>query len=291
MLCEGGKYSEVLGATSAASCLACEAGKSSAPGVTSSSSCYSVATDQAAFYNSISENGNNKMASGGEVVVSVGTFTCGTCYSSTLMYLLVDMHGTITCEGVDEGGCVQDGEGNRSVMFVHGTSGETLFIRGLSFHRGSFTAGGGLYTDDDALVTLINCVFTQNTATNSAFGGGGIYAMSGSMNVHTTNFESNTAASGNGKDIMTVNAVVTIFSTCTDGDGGSPDEREYLQGHLSPPLPPHPLTPSSFPSSQLPCRVRPRHGHSIRCKWNLHRHAQVLHGGDLQHLFGRDGPE
>ncbi|GMI01202.1 hypothetical protein TrST_g6997 [Triparma strigata] len=235
VLCEVGDYSDTLGSISVGTCQACGSGMSSAPGATSSSSCYSVATGQSSFYNLISQNGNNKMAPGGKVIVSVGTFKCGTCHSQDRMYYLSNMYGSIACEAVDEGGCVQDGESESGrVMVVQGTSGQTLMIRGLTFHRGSYSVGGGLLTLGDAIVTLINCAFTQNSATNSELGGAGIDAATGSVNLYTTRFESNLATSGNFIDMMVENGVITIFPTCADGSGGSPNEQSDLDTGIRP---------------------------------------------------------
>ena len=184
--------------------------------------------DQVTFFHTVNHNGNAKMANGDEAVLNVGTWTCGECDSShSGMYSTQNLYGTIRCKQ-DDLGCVQDAESNRRIMYVYGTAGEVLTIRGIHFYQGQSLLGGGMY-NEGAIVSLELCYFTScraNGSGHSSYGGGAVYTFAGSLQVYATSFSSNTAATGDGADIFTWGGAVTVHNTCPVGEGGAPAEGE-----------------------------------------------------------------
>ena len=210
--------------------------------------------DHEAFYNKISYSGNAKMSNGDEVVATEGVYQCGTCYNSDRMYYISWLNGVIRCE-TDELECKLDGEGSRRVMMVDGTRGGTLSLRGFHIHRGVSSLGGGIYTTDDANVILSIMKFTECQATGSDWGGGAIFAVSGTINIYAVEFSGNSAASNKGDDIYTYLAdAVTIHSTCpTDMLGGTPTQGENPACLLLATFPPtYPLIPSPLHRHTIP---------------------------------------
>ena len=173
--------------------------------------------DQYGLYHKISEDGNALMSDGDEVVAAEGVYSCGTCHSSKIMYLITGLSGVVRCKNNDLQ-CTLDGEGSRRVLSV---SGGTLDLRGLHVHRGSYTYGGAMFTGNGANVILSIMKFTECQATNY-YGGGAIYAASGTINLFAVEFSGNSASTNNGDDIYTNGADITISSTCPQGDGGTP---------------------------------------------------------------------
>ena len=204
-----------------------------------------------AFYNKISIKGNAKMSRGDEVVAAEGVYKCGTCDNIGRMYWIYDLNGVIRCESDLE--CKLDGEESRRVMVVDSTPGGTLSLRRFHIHRGSYNLGGGIYTQS-ANIILTTVRFTQCQATygSDSYGGGAIYAYSGTISLYAVEFSGNSAASNQGDDIYTPNAAVIIHSTCPEGEGGSPTEGERL---------PCPLAPRHFPTN-YPLTPSPLHRHT-----------------------------
>jgi predicted outer membrane repeat protein len=168
---------------------------------------------------STSNTGNSIMANGDTAILTVGSYKCseGTCATSNLMLRTRDLNGEVKCVE-DNASCVLDGENEREVMNVIGTGSGTLILRALTFEKGDASFGGGVFIEDDAIVDLELCVFSNNRATSSSEGGGAIYLQhSGTIvNVYGTSFNGNTADSGNGDDIYNYNsqATITIHNTC-----------------------------------------------------------------------------
>ena len=217
-------------------------------------------SDQDGLYHKISEDGNALMSDGDEVVAAEGVYQCGTCHGSgdydSIMYYMQWLNGVIRCE-TDELECKLDGEGSRRVMNVYATAGGTLSLRGFHIHRGkNVYYGGGLYMSGEGIVILSIMRFTkcQATYSQSGFGGGAIFAESGTINLYAVEFSGNSASTNNGNDIYTYGngAAVTIHSTCpTDMLGGTPTQGESLPACSSP------LSHQPIPSPLPLCIVAP----------------------------------
>ena len=167
---------------------------------------------------SCDNTGNSIMANGDTTILAVGSYkgSEGTCASSYSMLATTDLNGEVKCVE-DNASCVLDGENQRRGMGVQGTGSGTLILRALTFDKGySDGSGGGVFIRSGAIVDLELCVFSNNRATDSDYGGGAIYIAStgGTVNAYGTRFSGNTADSGNGDDIYRNGGTITIHNTC-----------------------------------------------------------------------------
>jgi hypothetical protein len=100
-------------------------------------------------------------------------------------------------------------------MFVTGTDGGKLTIRAITFQNAQVSQGAGLYIDA-AAVDVKLCVFINCQASDTYFGGGGIFVTSfdgaSSLNVYGTSFYNNVGNSGG--DIYNYFATITVHDTC-----------------------------------------------------------------------------
>ena len=179
--------------------------------------------DMDGLFNTVSNyfatyTGNSIMANGDTTILAAGPYKCsdGTCAHSSSMLWTFGLNGEVKCVE-DNASCVLDGENERRGMIVEGTGSGTLILRALTFDKGYYTYGGGVWVTGGT-VDLELCVFSNNTATkNAADGGGGaIYVtFSGTtVNAYGTTFNGNTADSGNGDAIFNNGGTVTIHNTC-----------------------------------------------------------------------------
>ena len=165
--------------------------------------------------------GNSIMSNGDTVVIAVGSYKCseGTCAHSTEYGMLWtgDLWGAVVCEE-DNASCVLDGELTTRGMAVEGTGSGIFVIRAILFKDGVSWSGGGVLIRNSAIVTIELCIFSNNRATDSYYGGGAIYVQSSgtSVNVFSTSFSGNTADTGNGDDIYNRDnaGTITIYNTC-----------------------------------------------------------------------------
>jgi hypothetical protein len=157
--------------------------------------------------------GNSIMANGDTVILADGSYKCsqGNCAASHSMLLTADLNGEVKCVE-DNASCVLDGENARRGMWVDGT----LFLRSLTFDKGYALGGGGVYISWGSTVDLELCIFSNNRATSSDYGGGAIYVYGSGINVNAygTRFNGNTADSGNADDINNNGGTITIHNTC-----------------------------------------------------------------------------
>jgi predicted outer membrane repeat protein len=164
-----------------------------------------------------SNTGNSIMANGDTAILAVGLYkgSEGTCAISSLMLATGDLNGEVKCVE-DNTSCVLDGENQRGMIVVYGTGSGTLILRALTFDKGYSYVGAGVEIWDGATIDLELCIFSNNRATRSDYGGGAIYVRdSGTIvNVYTTSFYANTADSGNGDDIYRSGGTITIHNTC-----------------------------------------------------------------------------
>ena len=168
--------------------------------------------------NAATNTGNSIMANGDTVILAVGPYKCsqGTCADSFAMLRTKDLYGEVKCEE-DNASCVLDGENARRGMSVYGTGSGTLILRALTFDKGYYGYGGGVWIGGGAIVDLELVVFSNNRATSSDYGGGAIYGSTESgtsVNIYGTSFNGNTADSGNGDDIYRSGGTITIHNTC-----------------------------------------------------------------------------
>jgi predicted outer membrane repeat protein len=169
------------------------------------------------------KTGNSIMANGDTAILAVGSYKCseGTCADSEIMLYTDDLNGEVKCME-DNASCVLDGEYERKVMRVEGTGSGTLILRALTFRYGSaiYSGGGGVETDDGAVVDLKLCVFSNNRCRGSCDGGGAIYIGQGAgstVNVYGTRFIGNMGShSGLDDDIarLKFGGTITIYNTC-----------------------------------------------------------------------------
>ena len=161
--------------------------------------------------------GNSIMPNGATAVLAVGVYKCsgGTCSAYHTMLWTEGLHGEVKCEE-DDASCVLNGEQTRRGMNVLGTGAGTLLLRALTFQDGEASAGGGVWIESGAIVTIELCVFSNCRATDSRNGGGAIVVWynGGTVNIYGTSFNDNTAASGNGDDIYRSSGTITIHKTC-----------------------------------------------------------------------------
>jgi predicted outer membrane repeat protein len=164
-----------------------------------------------------SNTGNSLMANGDSAILAVGPYKCpeGTCATSNTMLYTHDLNGEVKCVE-DNASCVLDGENERRGMRVDGTGSGTLILRALTIDKGYNNVGGGVYIYGGAIVDLELCIFSNNRATGSSYGGGAIYVASSgtTVNVYGTSFNGNTADFGSGDDIYRLFATITIHNTC-----------------------------------------------------------------------------
>ena len=179
--------------------------------------------DMDGLFNTVSNGattntGNSIMANGDTTILADGTYKCseGTCAASHSMLYTEDLNGEVKCVE-DNASCVLDGENARRGMHVEGTGSGKLILRALTFDKGyaDYPTGGGVFIERNALVDLELCIFSNNRATDSTFGGGAILVRdSTTVNVYGTSFSGNTADSGNGDDIYRHSGTITIHNTC-----------------------------------------------------------------------------
>jgi hypothetical protein len=164
-----------------------------------------------------SNTGNSTMANGDTVILAVGSYKCshGTCADSEDMLATRNLNGEVKCVE-DNASCVLDGENERRVINVEGTGNGTLILRALTFDKGNATIGGGVSIYSDAIVDFELCVFSNNRATSSDWGGGAISVQDSgtTVNIFGTSFNGNTADSGNGNEIFNNGGTITIHNTC-----------------------------------------------------------------------------
>jgi predicted outer membrane repeat protein len=157
------------------------------------------------------------MDNGDTVILAFGSYKCseGTCVDSEDMLYTEDLNGEVKCVE-DNASCVLDGENARRGMELSGTGSGTLILRALTFDKGYTWYGGGVYISSGAIVDLKLCVFSNNRATSSDWGGGAIYLWNSgtTVNVYGTSFYGNTAESENGDDIYNDGGTITIHNTC-----------------------------------------------------------------------------
>ena len=112
------------------------------------------------------------------------------------MFYIQNLYGKIRCVE-DNLGCKLDAETSRMVIYVSGTARGTLTLRDLHILRESFSFGGGLtiYTGAVVVVEVIFFSGCQATDSGSRFGGGAIYAKTGTLNLFDVSFSRNTVAS------------------------------------------------------------------------------------------------
>jgi hypothetical protein len=158
---------------------------------------------------------------GDEILVMPGIYT------STATYEVVDMRNKAVWMHSSDGPEVTfiDGESLRRGIHVTG-SVEGMVIEGFTIQNCyGHTSGGGMWLDNGAQPTLINCSFTDNIANEN---GGGMFNNSSSPTLDNCTFTGNTA-SGNletegGGGMYNINSNPTLtnstFTNNTSGYGG-----------------------------------------------------------------------
>ncbi|GMI07372.1 hypothetical protein TrLO_g7543 [Triparma laevis f. longispina] len=169
--------------------------------------------------------GNNIVPNGAIVRAAQGTYIGAPYSTSNKVYAIDDIYFSLICSSSPHS-CILDGADSRRIMYISGTSSQTLTIAGMTFKDGNSGAydGGGMYIGSSALVSIQTCKFVSCSAGHD---GGGIHAMA-TVNIYTTTFSDNSASLGNA--IATYSGGdVTIHSTCPPNWTGNPTEGSSLQ--------------------------------------------------------------
>lgn len=94
------------------------------------------------LYNAISRYGSNKVSNGAVVRVAQGNYEGAPYHNSTAVYYLEDEYIDLVCTNQPHS-CVLDGNNERQIMWIWGTSSGTLKIAGIMFDNGNNNGGGG----------------------------------------------------------------------------------------------------------------------------------------------------
>ncbi len=98
----------------------------------------------------------------------------------------------------------------------------TGFISDSEFTDNSATIGGAIYNNEEgSILTVTNCDFTGNIATNTGFMGGAAIYNNGTCTVTGSNFKENDATGSDGASIDSIGPLTITGSTFTDNEGGA----------------------------------------------------------------------
>ena len=172
--------------------------------------------------------GNSIVPNGAILRAAQGTFT-GTLHSGygdavsgygDSMYGIDNRYFSLICSSSPHS-CILDGRDIRRIMYISGTSSQTLTVAGMAFEDGDTVGGGGMAIMSSARVSIQTCKFVSCYAYGD--GGGAIYAEA-TVNIYTTTFADNSVAFlSSGRDIGTEGGGdVTIRSTCPPSWTGNP---------------------------------------------------------------------
>ncbi|GMH72674.1 hypothetical protein TrLO_g13389, partial [Triparma laevis f. longispina] len=187
-----------------------------------------IVTNQQELYDTF-----DSMEPGNHALVEPNTYQCGggelskgTCRTYSRMFQSNGLHGSFTCTG-EALSCVIDGEADKGILYVVGTGGSRLAIKGILFLNGAInipSSGGGIFLTDGGSIKLEFCAFDSCSANY----GGAIYVDSAStLTAYGTSFTSNYASLTDGDDIDNT-GTVAIFDSCPDGWVGVPEKGSDL---------------------------------------------------------------
>lgn len=98
----------------------------------------------------------------------------------------------------------------------------TGFVNNCQFTDNSATIGGAIYNNEEgSILTVTDCDFTSNTATNTNYFGGAAIFNNGTCTVTGSNFTENDATASDGATIDSIGPLTVTGSTFTDNDGGA----------------------------------------------------------------------
>ena len=168
-------------------------------------------------YQTIS-TGINNVDNKGTVYLSSGTFNLSTDSSHTDYGITVSKNVTIRGAGTNK--TIIDAKGLNNVFTIQNSN---VIIRDLTIENGNSLNGGAITNLYGSSLTVINCTFINNTATNT---GGAIYN-AGYLNVTSSTLAMNTAKNGYGDAIYNHNSTADIhFNTLL----GTEDNAIYSDG-------------------------------------------------------------
>ena len=121
-----------------------------------------------AISNGVSTNcpcttGNNIVPNGAFVRAAQGTYIGAPYADSDEVYFIVDIYFSLICSSSPHS-CILDGEDSRRIMYISGTSSQTLTIAGMTFkdgNAGGGSGGGGMVIESSALVSIQTCKFVS----------------------------------------------------------------------------------------------------------------------------------
>ncbi|PLW92170.1 MAG: hypothetical protein C0592_12165 [Marinilabiliales bacterium] len=161
-------------------------------------------------------NGENDI-----IILSSGTYNI----STTLTFYSAENY-SLTIQGSGAAGCILDGGGTTRIMtFETTTAAGDINISGITVQNGYGTYGAAGVNSESATITISNCIFTGNTATD--FGGGlGMYTNTGTVIVDNCTFTNNTATGNDagGLFVGTNSGSITLSnSTITNNEAQGDD--------------------------------------------------------------------
>ena len=203
--------------------------------------------------NNVDNTGNNIMANGDTTILAAATYKCNasgsncarlSSHESPIMIVMKGLYGSVECIN-DLADCILDGESTDGILTCEETGGQPMTLRALSIQNGQRARGAGLNVAFGGIVNVVLCAFSdcRSIGTSSGYGGGAIRAggSSTTVNVYATLFTGNTAATGNGDDVLEDGGTITIHATCpspysaaTPIQGKNKDDGLSLEPSLKP---------------------------------------------------------
>jgi peptidoglycan/xylan/chitin deacetylase (PgdA/CDA1 family)/methionine-rich copper-binding protein CopC len=179
-------------------------------------------------------NGVNQVDNQGTVHLSKGTFNNNNGAGHSDYGITISKNVTIQGAGSNE--TVIDAKSLNNILTI--SNNANVIIRDLTIKNGKALSGGAITVGSGSRLTLINCIITNNIATNY---GGAIYN-SGNLNITSCSFASNSVTNGNGSVIYNHNGVSEIhFNTIIGNtlnaiysDGGTVNAQNNWWGSNNP---------------------------------------------------------
>jgi peptidoglycan/xylan/chitin deacetylase (PgdA/CDA1 family)/methionine-rich copper-binding protein CopC len=179
-------------------------------------------------------NGVNQVDNQGTVHLSKGTFNNNNGAGHSDYGITISKNVTIQGAGSNE--TVIDAKSLNNIFTI--SNNANVIIRDLTIKNGKALSGGAITVGSGSKLTLINCIITNNIATNY---GGAIYN-SGNLNITSCSFASNSVTNGNGSVIYNHNGVSEIhFNTIIGNtlnaiysDGGTVNAQNNWWGSNNP---------------------------------------------------------
>jgi hypothetical protein len=171
------------------------------------------------------------IANGGSGITNFGNLTVTNCTLSDNSAAGIDNEGgalaVTSCTLSDNS--ATNGGGIFNIGFAGGPG--TLAVTNCTLSGNSASvSGGGIYNDQGATVQVTNSVFSGNTAsgTGNRFGGGGIFTFGSPLTVTNCTFSDNSATNGGGilnfGNLTVTNSTFDLHNSASNDGGGIANE-------------------------------------------------------------------